>query len=403
MVGSGLVAAGLWAVVPGIIHPISTDAVLNAEVVTVRSPVDGVLDGAGLAVGDRVRSGQQVGWVKPFRTDTSRRDQLTLDLAAQSRLAEALATEVAALEAFDRSLSAETGDFRKAALAGLEHSLAEARAQLEGASAEAARAAAELERKRVLMAKDLVAPAALQTAEAESRGARAEAEAARANLARLTAEHAAARRGTYVAGGVNNVPYSRQRLDEVRLKLLERRSQLAAARVRVTELDGQLATAEKDLIRLSDAPVTTPAAGVVWQRFAGEGDGLRSGDAVLGLVDCRTLYLTAVLPRRYFAELKAGDRAGARLAGGPGEVEAVVQSVRAAGGGQASTAWAVTPDARDKQDVVVTLVVEGSRFGSRSDNLCQVGQRATVTFRMPGLAPLVSAVAGVVGRGFGGG
>lgn len=399
LVGSGLVAAGLWAVLPGMIHPISTDAVLNAEVVTVRAPVDGVLDGAGLAVGDRVRAGQAVGWIKPFRTDTGRRDHLTLDFAAQGKLAEALAAEVAALATLDRSLTAETADFRKASLISLDHSHAEARARLEGAAAEADRASAELERKRILMAKDLVAPAALQMAEAEARGARAEAAAAKAELARVAAERQAARRGTFVAGGVNNVPYSRQRLDEVRIKLVERRSQLAAAKVRTAELEGQLAAAERDLARRSDAPVTTPAAGVVWQRFAGEGDGVRSGDAVLGLVDCRTLYLTAVLPRRFFAELKSGDHARVRLAGEPAEMGAMVQSVRAAGGGLASTASAVIPEARDKLDVVVTLVVEGNRFGSRSDNLCQVGQHATVTFDMPALAPLVNAVAGRLGSG----
>jgi hypothetical protein len=189
------------------------------------------------------------------------------------------------------------------------------------------------------------------------------------------------------------VPYSRQRLDEVRLKLAERRRELAGIEARVAELAAQSAAAEAELARLAEAAVVAPTAGVVWQRFAGDGDSVRGGDPVLGLVDCRGLTLTAVLPKRFFPELKAGDRAQARLPGEGVEVAAMVQSVRAAGAGQASASAAVVPVAVERRDVVVTLVPAGRGLSTRSDNLCRVGQRATVTFDMPALKPLLDAVA----------
>lgn len=37
LLGVGLLGLGAWSVVPGMIHPTSTDAVVNAEVVTVRA------------------------------------------------------------------------------------------------------------------------------------------------------------------------------------------------------------------------------------------------------------------------------------------------------------------------------------------------------------------------------
>ncbi|MGE5505632.1 MAG: HlyD family efflux transporter periplasmic adaptor subunit, partial [Actinomycetota bacterium] len=256
-----------------------------------------------------------------------------------------------------------------------------------------ARARAELGRRSHLAGKGLVAPAGLQAAEAEARAAEAGSDAVRAELARLASERRAAGDGTYVAGGVNNVPYSRQRLDEVRLKLAERRRDLAATDARVVELAAQSAAAQAELARLTDAEVDAPTAGVVWQRFVGAGDGVRAGDPLLGLVDCRGLTLTAVLPKRFFPEIKAGDRAQARLLGEPGEIPAVVQSVRAAGAGQASASAAVVPAAVERRDVVVTLVPLGRALAGRSDNLCRVGQRASVTFDMPALKPLFDAVA----------
>jgi multidrug resistance efflux pump len=398
LLGGGLVGLGAWTVVPGMIHPISTDAVLNAEVVTVRAPIEGVLAGAGFAIGDRVAAGETVARIKSFHSETARRDQAALDLAAGRRLAEALAGEVSELAALDRRLLRETAAYGTAATARLELSEAQSQARARAAEAVLARVRLDLARRRTLLDKGFVAPAAVEAAEADARSAQANVEAAQADARRVAAELKAARHGTFVGDGFNNVPYSRQRYDEVHLKLLQRRSDLAAARARQGEHAARLAAEEADLARLSDAAIVAPAGGVVWQRFAGDGDGVRPGDPVLGVVDCRALFLTAVLPKRFFPEIKAGDRAQARLQGDAEPVAAVVQSVRAGSGVQANASAAVTSSAEEGHDVVITLAIEASRLGTRSDNLCQVGQHATVTFAMPALTPFVNAVAGRLTR-----
>jgi multidrug resistance efflux pump len=243
---------------------------------------------------------------------------------------------------------------------------------------------------------DVVAPPYVEVAVSVERASRAALDAAKVETQRAAAEHEAARRGTYLGDGANNVPYSRQRLDEVRLKLMARRSDAAEAEVRTNELTAQLATERTELARLSDAAVTVPTDGVVWRRLAAEGEGLRGGDPVIGVVDCRALFLTAVLPKRFFSSLKAGDRASAQLLGEGDILPAIVQSVQAASGAQANSAAAVTPVAETGSDVVVTLAVRAEAVGHRSDNLCQVGQRATVTFKMPALSPVVEAISEAV-------
>jgi biotin carboxyl carrier protein len=394
VLGSALLALGAWSVVPGLIHPTSTDAVVNAEVVTVRAPVEGQLAARlGLAVGDRVALGEEVARVKAMRPETGRRDSLNLELAAQRRLAEALGTQEAELAGLDRELAGRTRAYRAAA--GQRLNLARAEAEAELRSAEAARAVtrAELARKETLFAKDLLAPVAVEAARAADQAAEADMHSARAALARTGAEAKAVGRGAFVVGGGDDSPYSDQRRDEIRVKRATLAVDLASAEVRVAELARQLAVENQLAAKLSDAILAAPVAGVVWQRFAAEGDAVRPGDPLVGVVDCDKLFLTAVLPKRYFSEIKAGDRAHARLAGTDDQVNAVVQSVRAAGSAQANTAAAVSPMAEEGEDVVVTLAVHDARLGNRSDNLCQVGQRAAVTFRMPALKPLVDAVA----------
>jgi multidrug resistance efflux pump len=392
----GLLALGGWNVVPGLIHPISTDAVVNAEVITVRAPTDGLLAEPGPAIGEKVEARQVLGRVRAATPERGRLDGLRLELSAQKNLAEALDREVSELGALDKRLGREADDYRSATSDRLRLEEVAAAARVKGAEAALGKARAELERKRALFAKDLVAPVAVATAEAEERSAGADLDAASAELGQVRSGRAALKRGT-VADNGSGAPYAAQRRDELRVKRLERSSERAAVRARVAELTRQLDDEETRVARLNRAELNSPATGVVWQRFATEGDGLRAGDPVFGVVDCKTLFLTAVLPKRYFTEVGAGDRARVHLLGQSEPITAVVQSVRAAGAGQANTSAAVTPVAEEGRDVVVTLAVGTGELGGRPDNLCQVGQRASVTFALPALKPLVDAVASVVG------
>jgi multidrug resistance efflux pump len=393
VLGLGLLGLGAWTVVPGLIHPISTEAMVNADVVMLRAPVDGQLTGSPPTVGDPVEAGLPLARVHAFRPDSGRRDQLTLDLAAQRRLAAALAEEAREMAALERDLTRRGAAFRSAAVRRLDLAGAEARAKRAAAQAGVERARAELNRKNTLLTKDIVAPVAVEMARAAERDAAAGLAAAAAAAARAEVELGAARQGVFVGDGGSDVPYALQRRDELRLRRAGRRVEAAEVGARVAELERQLAVEEILVARLSEAALWAPVTGVVWQRFAAAGDGVRMGDPVLGLVDCRSLFLTAVLPKRFFAELKAGDRARARLPGVEGTLPAMVQSVRAAGGGQASSTLAVTPAAIEGRDVVVVLAVFDRQLGSRTDNLCQVGQRVSVTFEMPALQPYIAAIA----------
>ncbi|MGE5504380.1 MAG: hypothetical protein ACM31L_08140, partial [Actinomycetota bacterium] len=142
LVGGALVAVGAWTFLPGMIHPISTDAVINAEVVTLRAPIDGVLAAAGLPVGARIEAGQVVARVHGLHPDSTRRDGLALELAGHRRLAAALGVEIAELESLQRRLAREAESFRAASAARLQLSEAETRARLAAAEANLARARA---------------------------------------------------------------------------------------------------------------------------------------------------------------------------------------------------------------------------------------------------------------------
>jgi multidrug resistance efflux pump len=393
LLGVGLLGLGAWTTVPELLHPTSTDAVVNAEVVTVRAPVDGVLSGGqGVAVGDRVTAGDALAHIRALNPDTARRDALTLDLAAQRQLLAALLAEDRELAALDRELAGRAAAYRTATSRRNVLARDEAAAELRAAEAQQAAAAAELARKQTLFDKDLLAPPALAGARAAMDAAAARVNAALAAAAQVAAEGRAVARGAMAGNGAEDTSYANQRRDEVRLRRAGRQVEIAQARTRVAELDRQLGAEARRADQAAEAGLRAPVTGVVWSRFASDGASVRAGDAVMGVVDCGKLFLTAVLPKRYFASLKAGDTARAHLAGTDEPVTAVVESVRASAT-QANAAAAVTPAVEDGREVVVTLAVHGNRLGNRSDNLCQVGQHAHVTLAVPALRPLVDAMA----------
>lgn len=389
LLGFGLLGLGAWSVVPGMIHPISTDAVVNAEIVTLRAAVEGRLAAGASGVGERVSAGDAVARIQTSHSDL----MLESELAVQRNMVAALAAEELQLIDLDRSLAGRAQAFRTAARRDLELTRRQSEAKVKAVRSDQRRAETELERKRILAAKDLVAPVAVDSARAAADAAKAAAEAEQANLARLNGEIGAVARGAAMPGTGFDAPYAEQRRDEIRLKRAARAVEVAQVNVRIAELERQLTAAPT-----KEAVLIAPVDGVVWQRFAADGDTIRPGDPVVGVVDCDKLFLSAVLPKRYFPQLKSGDRARVSLAG-QSSVRAVVQSVRAAGGAQANTTAAVNPSAQEGKDVVVTLAVSDDRLGNRSDNLCQVGQHATVTFEGAALKPLVSAVASGILRG----
>lgn len=394
LLGVGLLGLGVWSAAPELIHPTSSNAVVNAEVITLRAPVDGhVVAGPGVAVGDRVAAGTALAQVQALRPETQRRDALGLDLAAQRQLLAALADEDAELARLDRDLANRSAAYRTAAARRLDLARDEAQARLDAAQARHAQAAADLRRKEALFAKDLVAAAAVDNARAAARAAAADRDEARAARARLAAEAQAVATGVMTGGGGDDTPYAGQRRDEVRLKRAARTVELAQARLRVAELERLYAAETAQAGALAAARLSAPLSGVVWQRFAADGDAVRAGDPVLAMVDCNKLFLTATLPKRHFAQLKAGDQASARLAGHDRAIAAVIESVRAAGGGIAHDAAAIAPAPRSGDDVIVTLSLRDAAIGNRADNLCQVGQAASVTFKVPALKPLMDAMA----------
>lgn len=285
---AAIIAAG-WVVVGEHLAGTSADAVINAEVATVRAPGPGRLTMPALQLGTVLRAAQEVGSVVDPLSDGRRLDDLAMEQA-----------------------------FAAAALA---------RSQADLDAAGGARGAA------------------------------------------LTQDAQSLRRVVATPAGPGPGPDAPQPAI---------RAEIAAGQARLDALTTRIERERVRAARQAAAVLTSPVAGPLWERLAGDGEEVLRGQDVLRVLDCASTVVTLSVAQSVYDRLSVGTVAQFRLNGDDRVMPGTV--IRMAGGGAAGLYrnLAVPPGARhlDRQDV--TLLVPGLRADPAL--ACAVGRSGKVFF-----------------------
>ncbi len=283
--GTAAILAAGWVVVGEHLAGTSADAVINAEVATVRAPGPGRLTMPALQLGTVLGAAQEVGSVVDPLTDGRRLDDLAME---QAFAAAALARSQADLDA--------VGGARGAALTQDAQSL-----------------------RRVVASP--AGPDAPQPA------IRAEIAAGQARLDALT-------------------------------------TRIERERVRAA--------------RQAAAVLTSPVAGPLWERLAGDGEEVLRGQDVLRVLDCASTVVTLSVAQSVYDRLSVGMVAQFRLNGDDRVMPGTVIRMAGGGAGGLYRNLAVPPGARHLERQDVMLLVPGLRADPAL--ACAVGRSGKVFF-----------------------
>ena len=390
-----VVGVAVWTVAPYVTNRVSTSAVVNAPLSPIVAPFNGRLAQPSKPVGAPVRPDEPL--LVAAAESPDRRHQRELEAresTLEARLA-ALARQREQLEAIAADLRQRLSRYRTHSIAGLGHELAETRAALGAARAEAERAAAALARSRNLRAKGLVPQADHDTREADARVARAQVAELQARLERLSVQRAAAEAGSFVESGAHDVPYSQQRADEVDLRL----SDLARSEARLAaELDGvrgQLAEERARRARSEAFQPTAPVSGVVWTASRAAGDPIATGQVVLQVADCEQRFVEVAVSESHFETIRAGDIARVQLKGSDRLLRAPVIAVRGAGARQPHDNLAARVPEAERGQLRVLVSLEGVGLDRAPSNFCHIGRTAEVYFAREAPGAIATAGAAV--------
>jgi multidrug resistance efflux pump len=370
-----LITAG-WMPVRALLETTSTEAVINARLITLRAPIEGQvrrLD--AVAVGTELEPGTALVAIANPRADRARLDDLRRLVDELESESKALVDRRDELRALREELVAQSQAFRSGRIGQLEARVAELASEI--AAAEARREEADLARART---------EALETTGAATRvavdRARRDAIVAVQTLTALGHRQTALkveleglRNGVYVGDSYNDRPQSLQRADDLGVRIAELSAEIRHRHARLKVLRAELTSETERHAERAGATLTAPVHGSIWEVMTAPGESVVRGQDLIRLLDCSGVVITATVGESAYNQLRIGDGARFRFRGDSVDYHGRV--VGLTGVASAPANLAIQPTALSKEPYRVTVALpELAKSGQ-----CNVGRTGRVTFK----------------------
>lgn len=382
IIGSLVIVGALYILVGEQMSGASSNAFVNAPLVTMRAPVAGDIAIANRPVGAEVPENSILFTMNDTRADRVHLDDLMLEqarieaeidrLSAQKAAAQARLGEVELhYAAYSSERTRELEDLacqpwteplydltdpKLAAIAGIDDGMAD------GAETEA---------------EQLV-----------SRGAAPEpADLLPKGYGPLDLRLNAAARGIYTddnAGAAWNFAYWRV---AARFDLARVDAELAAATASLTAYVERIGRERVRLIGLTGGDVASPVSGVLWEQMVKGGVNVQRGDPIMKLADCGSAVVSLSVSEIVYNTLRTGDPATFRFSGSKEVVQGTIARLAGAGAATIYEDMAVKPSREHLERYDVTLFVPELR-GKDLAGGCNIGRTGRVFFDNRPLDPL---------------
>lgn len=351
ILGIVAIVVALWIIVGEQMSGASADAVVNAPVITVRSPVAGDLTVPTRQLGARVTQGEVIASIEDPVVDRVRLDDLLMEV----RLEEATHAQIEALlgdtQATREALLQRSQTFRSRRLEELRTRLSHAEARLE--ILEAGGAPTDEDEQRLLDAVDDGA----ERLPGEPRLDGLVLDHARERVEVLQIALRAADQGVFLGDGYNDSPNAEQRATELASEISALQTRLAEAEERVAAVGERVDRERLRVNSLTGGELQAPVTGLLWEVLQADGVNVQRGDPILRLVDCGATMVTASVTERVYNSLAVGDAARFRLGGSSTVFEATVARLAGSGAQTIYRNLAVAPSQRHLERFDVALIV----------------------------------------------
>jgi multidrug resistance efflux pump len=346
-----MAAAAFWWLAVPFFFPVTSQAVVNARMVQVRTPIDGEAAGILHEIGDVVELGDPLLRVVSRQADTSHMGELVTRRAALISEHERLSSELAEATRARAECLANTKRFYQELVNSLKASLLEANARIQTAKVQREAAHVRTTRAEHLVSLQMGADNELDTAREGEAVAVKRIEEGEASRSKLEQELRAAEKGFLFQ---REAPYFEQHANELASKIPQYEGQMKEVNEKLAAAEKELQEEEHRVARLSEAAVTAPVAGAVWKRDVELGQVVKQHENLLEIADPETIFVEALLHQSHLNALMPGNRAVVKLTDGR-VLNGRVRAVRTLGGADTESSFAVNLPCRDVKQVRVLI------------------------------------------------
>ena len=383
LLGAAVVA--VFGLVPlrTLLQTSSVEAVVNARLMTLRSPVAGevIASTTELATSDALAQGSTLLRIVNPRADRGRLDELEQALGKLISQRATLDSKLASARVAEADLDRQAEAFRLGRIEQLTARAAELESQIGVAVARREEAAAARGRAETLARTGNVTAAEFDRLSRELTIATGTEASTRHRLAAANVELAAARNRIFLGDSYNDRPSSVQRGDEMRQRIADLSSELAGLAAETKQLEAALATARTRYQSQSDVAMTLPVTGRIWEAMVSPGEQVSVGQDLARLIDCSTAVVTANVTESVYNRLSIGS--SARFIPADGGSDLTGKVVNLTGRATAAANLAIEPAALSKEPYRVTVSVPDLGTGQ----VCAVGRTGRVVFGEQATAP----------------
>ena len=376
LVGLVLVAAVGWLPVRTLLQTTSTEAIINARLITLRAPIEGEIGaGSGVnAVGTQLEPGATVLKIVNRRADRGRLDDLRRLINRLEGERTAFIARRDDLQALHADLAGQTQAFMDGRLRQMEARMAELTSEIAAAGANREEAERALARATPLFETKTITNATFEKAKRDVTVATETHAALRHRLTGVDVEVASLRNGVFIGDSYNDRPRSSQRADEVAQRLSEVTADLREREAQLASLRTELAEETRRYSEVAATEVSAPVRGSVWEVLTEPGETVVRGQELARLLDCSGLVVTATVGEAAYNRLRIGDPARFRLRGESSDHQGRI--IGLTGVAAAPANLAIQPSALAKEPYRVTVALPALA----AQGQCDVGRTGRVTF-----------------------
>jgi multidrug resistance efflux pump len=374
--GLGIVAVVGYAPVQRLLQTSSVEAVVNARMITLRAPIDGVVEAGPnpLDFGTFLARGDVMFRIVNRRAERSRLDDLARRIEQLKGERPGIATQLTNARTLLEDLTEQTRLFAEARILQLEARQAELFAEVAAARAKDQALKIALDRYTRLAGNGVMSASQLTQAQRDSSVAEELETAAQKRLEAVGVELASAKRGVFVGDSYNDRPRSSQRADELAQQVSSLAGTLAEADQRITRLTAELAEEKVRYSDLAAVEMVAPTNGSVWEMLTAPQEQVQRGQELVRMLDCAGAVVTAVVSEAVYNRLQVGS--AARFQPREGHEDLPGRVIRLTGASASPANLAIQPSVLLRESYHVTVAVPRLAEGRG----CMVGRTGRVIF-----------------------
>jgi multidrug resistance efflux pump len=371
-----------WLLSPSLWNITSSQAVVNARIMTLHPPIEGTVAESPPPVGQAVTAGSPLLRIENPLADDSHVEELKTEAASLRQRVAALKKQYDGLEALKRRLKGNVRKYQAAAVRRLERRLEEAKALAAATDAFVQQRRYKRQQAELLVRGNSVSKQDAVTARLAAEAARSKAAQTQAVVRRLSDELEALRSGLYLGQGDagNDVPYSQQRVHDLEIRQHDITAKIEEFAARAAQLRKQLRIETERLGRHQGAVLRAPIDGVVWRRPVKAGSPVTRQTPVLQLLDASDIFVDALVPAKYVGDIRPGDKVVIELIGAREQLPGTVQDVLGQVALAEDRALAAEVPKLAKREVHVLVAFDGEPPNRDRFHPYHIGQPVEVRF-----------------------